>query len=119
MWFLYDHLQPGSFRPCYADTDSMAIATTESAHISEEMTTEERYRCVFDPIVRPDMKESWEAKWKQWFVTTNTIEDGLTPGKLKCKYWKLLLYLSLSQWSLRSQRVVLLPSVQSAILLKI
>ena len=22
MWYLFDHLEPGSFRPCYADTDS-------------------------------------------------------------------------------------------------
>ena len=22
MWFLFDHLEPGSFRTCYADTDS-------------------------------------------------------------------------------------------------
>ena len=85
MWFLFDHLEPGSFRTCYADTDSMAIATTRTAQFTENMTTEERYRAVFDPIIRPEMRTSWEQNWKKWFVTTNTIEDGLTPGKLKCK----------------------------------
>ena len=84
MWYLFDHLEPGSFITCYADTDSMAIATTKTAALSENMTTEERYRAVFDPIVRPDKRNSWEQTWKDWFVTTNTIEDGLTPGKLKC-----------------------------------
>ena len=85
MWFLFDHLVEGSFRTCYADTDSMAIATTKTTEISDDMTTEQKYRCVFDPIIRPEMRDSWEREWKQWFVTTDTIEDGLTPGKLKCK----------------------------------
>ena len=85
MWYLFDHLEKGSFKTCYADTDSMAIATTRTAEFSDDMTTEQKYRAVFDPIVRPEMRESWEATWKSWFVTTDTIEDGLTPGKLKCK----------------------------------
>ena len=84
MWFLFDHLEKGSFRTCYADTDSMAIATTKTLPFEEGMSTELRYRCVFDQIIRPDMRESWEENWKKWFVTTDTIEDGLTPGKLKC-----------------------------------
>ena len=28
MYFLFDHLIPGTFVNCYADTDSMALATT-------------------------------------------------------------------------------------------
>ena len=84
MWFLFDHLEKGSFRTCYADTDSMAIATTKTIPLEDGMSTEMRYRCVFDQIIRPDMRESWEENWKKWFVTTDTIEDGLTPGKLKC-----------------------------------
>ena len=85
MWFLFDHLQPGSFVPCYADTDSIAIASTKTAQITETMTNEQRYRSVFDPIIRPEKRASWEANWKSWFVTTDTIEDGLKPGKLKCE----------------------------------
>ena len=64
----------------------MALATTSTAPISDSMTTEERYRAVFDPIVRPSMRASWDRTWKQWFCTTNTIEENLTPGKLKCKH---------------------------------
>ena len=89
MWFLFDHLEPGSFRTCYADTDSMAIATTRTTEIRDSMTTEQKYRAVFDPIVRSEMVESWERNWKNWFVTTDTIEDGLTPGKLKCEKFHL------------------------------
>ena len=85
MWFLFDHLEPGSFRSCYADTDSMAIATCKTLPFQTNMTIEEKYRCVFDPIIRSGKRESWEKNWKNWFVTTNTIEDGLKPGKLKCK----------------------------------
>ena len=40
-------------------------------------------RSLFDPIVKPSMKESWEATWKTWFVTTNEIWDIRKPGKLK------------------------------------
>ena len=86
MWFLFDHLEPGSFRTCYADTDSIAIATTKTATITDTMSKVDRFRCVFEPILRPEMRESWNKLWKSWFVTTNTIEDGLCPGKLKCKF---------------------------------
>ena len=71
--------------PCYADTDSIAIATTRTRDISDEMTPEQRYRAIFDPIVRPEKRSSWEANWKHWFVTSNTIEEGLKPGLLKRK----------------------------------
>lgn len=29
------------------------------------------------------MRESWEAQWKSWIVTTDTVEDQRCPGKLK------------------------------------
>ena len=85
MYFLYDHLQPGTFVSCYADTDSMALATTRTRPMTEGMTPEEELRAVFDPIVKPEMRESWEANWKTWFVTTDTDEDKRFPGKLKSK----------------------------------
>ena len=85
MYFLYDHLQPGTFVTCYADTDSMALATTRTRPMKEGMTPEEELRAVFDPIVKSEMKESWEANWKKWFVTTDAVEDERFPGKLKRK----------------------------------
>ena len=86
---MYDHLLPGTFVNCYADTDSMALATTRTQPMKEGMTPEEELRAVFDPIVKPEMRESWEAKWKSWFVTLATVEDERFPGKLKRKLHKI------------------------------
>ena len=44
---------------------------------------ETQLRAIFDPIVKPSMKESWENEWKQWFTTTNSVIDLRTPGKMK------------------------------------
>ena len=83
MYFLLDHLEPGSFRTGYCDTDSMCLGLSKSNSIPENCEPEEYYRSIFDPIVREDMKSSWEANWKKWFVTTNEVVDQRTPGKLK------------------------------------
>ena len=50
------------------------------------MTREEEYRAIFDPIVKPEMRDSWEKTWKSWFVTTSEVEDERFPGKLKSKF---------------------------------
>ena len=63
----------------------MALATTKTAPLAEDMSIEERYAAVFDSIVRPEKRESWARNWKKWFCTTGTVEENLTPGKLKCK----------------------------------
>ena len=86
MFFLFDHLVPGTFVNCYADTDSMALATTRTRQMTDGMTPEEELRAVFDPIVKPEMRESWERNWKKWFVTEATVEDERFPGKLKREY---------------------------------
>lgn len=83
MDFIYTHLEPGAIVPFYCDTDSIFLGVTKCQPRTESMTPEEKLRAVFDPIVRPDMKTSWESKWKSWFVTTNEIEDQRKPGKLK------------------------------------
>ena len=86
MFFLFDHLIPGTFVTCYADTDSMALATTRTRPMTEGMTVEQELRAVFDPIVKPEMIDSWEANWKKWFVTTAEVKDEKFPGKLKRKF---------------------------------
>ena len=73
MFFLYHHLEKGSFINCYADTDSMCLATTKSLSLSEKPTDEEKLRAIFDPIVRPEMRESWEAQWKVIMIKLNII----------------------------------------------
>lgn len=83
MFFLKDHLIEGSFRNCYTDTDSCCLATTQTGEMRSDMTAEQRYRAIFDPIVKPEMRESWERQWKAWFVTTDAVEDNRFPGKLK------------------------------------
>ena len=44
---------------------------------------ETQLRALFDPLVKQEMRTSWEKQWKDWFVTTNAVEDLRKPGKLK------------------------------------
>ena len=83
MYWLEEHLEPGSFKTCYADTDSMALALTQSGPETDD--PELNLRSLFDPIIKPSKKDSWEVTWKNWFVTTNEIWDIRKPGKLKGK----------------------------------
>lgn len=83
MYFLLDHLEAGSFRTGYCDTDSVCLGFSKSRPLSPDQTLEEYYRAIYDPIVAPAMRESWERKWKSWFVTTEEVVDQRTPGKLK------------------------------------
>ena len=85
MYFLEEHLEDGSFRTAYADTDSICLALTNSNPEPENGSKEDQLRALFDPIVKSDMRESWEKQWKNWFVTTNTVYDKRKPGKLKGK----------------------------------
>ena len=85
MYFMYKHLQPGSFRSVYADTDSMCLALTKTRRVQND-SEEEKYRALFDPIIRPEMRESWEANWKKWICTTTETKEIRTPGKLKCEF---------------------------------
>lgn len=84
MYWLEAHLEDGSFKTVYADTDSMALALTKSN--PEGGNEEQQLRALFDPIVKPSMRESWERDWKDWFVTTNETWNIRKPGKLKGKY---------------------------------
>ena len=81
MYWLEEHLEEGAFKTCYADTDSMALALTRSG--PEHEIPEHNLRSLFDPLVKPSKKESWEVSWKDWFVTTDEIWDIRKPGKLK------------------------------------
>ena len=74
--------------PCeYNSFDSMCLALSETnirASYSENKETQ--LRALFDPLVKSEMRDSWESQWKDWFVTTNTVADLRKPGKLKGKY---------------------------------
>ena len=82
MMFIYTHFKPGSFRPTYCDTDSMAMTLSESKFPDTD-DPEEFHRGLFDGLIRDDKRESWESQWKDWFVTTSCVEDLRKPGKLK------------------------------------
>ena len=83
MYWFYEHVQPGSFRTCYADTDSMCLALTKTDYTKMNGNEEMFYRALFDPIVRPEKRQSWEKNWRNWFVTSSNIHDIRKPGKLK------------------------------------
>ena len=83
MDFIFNHLEPGAIVPYYCDTDSIFLGVTQCRSRTDDMTVEEKLRAIFDPIVRPNMRESWEAQWTNWFVTTDSTYDKRTPGKLK------------------------------------
>ena len=72
----------------------MAIATTRTLPYFGE-NREERMRSIFEPIIKPEKKESFFKDWSQWFVLTDEIKDLRQPGLLKSKslieYLKLLL----------------------------
>ena len=104
MQFLYSHLRPGSFVNAYADTDSMCLGLSRTKPIPEDATLEEYYRCLFDPLVRPDMLNSWESTWKQWFCTTKAVEDQRKPGKLKSKFIFIFFNNNVFQRNSASQR---------------
>ena len=70
----------------------MCLALTNT-RIPKNSTREESLRSLFDPIVKDEMKKSWEANWKKWFVTVDreidldaAIRDERTPGKLKVEF---------------------------------
>ena len=83
MEFLFTHIQPGAVVPFYCDTDSIFLGLTNCEPRTDDMTTEEKLRALYDPIVRLEMRDSWESKWKDWFVTTDSVYDQRKPGKLK------------------------------------
>ena len=50
------------------------------------MTGEEKLIATYKNIIRPEMKASWEANYKSWFVVTDKPEDIRYPGKLKSEF---------------------------------
>ena len=81
MYFLERHLEEGSFKTVYADTDSMALALTRTNINNDSLR--DRLKGMFEPVVKPSMKSSWEENWDKWFVTTKETKDIRCPGKLK------------------------------------
>ena len=85
MMFLYEHLESGSFRNIYCDTDSMCLALSKS-NPDYENNMESYIRSIFDLIVKPEMKSSWEENLQTWFVTSSDVRNQKQPGLMKKKY---------------------------------
>ena len=115
MFYIFDHTIEGALVPCYADTDSMALATTDTRQVPETASVEEKYAAIFEPIIKPEMRDSWEKTWKQWFVTTTDVSDTLFPGKLKCKFSVVIQLLTFVKVNLNSQKENSLHFLQSVI----
>ena len=61
----------------------MCLALTETNTDCCSDNKETQLRALFDPLIKPEMRESWENQWSSWFVTTNAVPDLRKPGKLK------------------------------------
>ena len=70
----------------YCDTDSIAVALSNTGTIHAGMSGEEKYEAIYKNIIRPEMRTSWESKYKSWFVTTDEPEDVRLPGKFKTEF---------------------------------
>ena len=84
MYFLKSHLVDGSFRTVYCDTDSMAIALSKSKFVETD-DLEMFYKGLFDGIIKENMRESWDAQWRSWFVYSRDPEIEKKPGLMKRK----------------------------------
>ena len=70
----------------YCDTDSLGIALSNTNPVQDSMTGEEKMDAIYRNIIRPEMIESWNLKYKDWFVTTTEPEDVRWPGKVKTEF---------------------------------
>ena len=51
----------------------------------DKINLKQMYGAIFDPIVKPEMRDSWNINMKKWFVLSDSVHDQLYPGKLKCE----------------------------------
>ena len=70
----------------------LGLSETDLANTYSD-NKEKQLRALFDPLVRPEMRDSWEKQWKSWFVTTNEVPDLRKPGKLKGNSFRKNCYL--------------------------
>ena len=63
---------------------SMCLGLTETnIEACKSANKETQLRALFDSLVKPEMKKSWENQWKTWFVASRSVPDLRKPGKLK------------------------------------
>ena len=68
-----------------SDTDSLGIATTKTEPF-DASSPRDLMEKTFFPIVKPEKKESFVKKWREWLVLSDEIEEMKKPGKLKPEF---------------------------------
>ena len=86
MEYLKEHLESGSYQTCYTDTDSLCLGLTKSMVFDKTESEDAKIKKMFLPIVKPEKMKSFLSTYKDWFVTTDQIEDIRCPGKLKIEF---------------------------------
>ena len=84
-YFMERVLIKGSFRICYCDTDSLALALTRTPFIDGSETIRNKMEKIFFPIIKPDEFDYFKSEWGNYFVLEDTIEQKRKPGLLKGK----------------------------------
>ena len=51
----------------------MALATSGTDDLPENITIDEKIRAIFLPIVRKNKLKSWESNYRNWFVTSEDV----------------------------------------------
>ena len=87
VYYIDDHLIPGSFHLTYSDTDSIGIALSNTNLEAYNAATKlnEKIDALFNKIIKPEKKKSWQATYTNWFVVNESVENQLKPGLLKSK----------------------------------
>ena len=87
VYWIDEHLLPGSFQLTYSDTDSIGFALTETdlEAYNSAKNLEEKIEAIFGPVIKPNKRSSWDETYTDWFVTNDSVENQLKPGLLKCK----------------------------------
>ena len=65
------------------DTDSLALACSDSLPFDDSEPRLDKMKKLFFPIVQPGKLEEFKKRWSEWFVLSDKIEDEKRPGLLK------------------------------------
>ena len=47
------------------------------------------------PLVKPHLLEEFKQNWHKWFVLEDTVLDEKTPGKMKSKFFSIIISLDI------------------------
>ena len=82
-YFLERVLLEGSYKICYCDTDSLALALTRTPHLDGKDLLRSKMEKIFLPLIKPEELDYFKSEWGNFFVLEDTIEQKRKPGLLK------------------------------------